>query len=352
MTTTRVQAIDLARGASILMVVVIHTLWIYGKSEIQAGTILGEVVHFIGKGTPMFLIAMGFSYTLSRNQSLILSFKRALFLLGVGYAMNFFKFIFPILIGIMPDEFIQAYGWSVPANSSNLLHLLLTGDILQLAGVSLFFMGLVNHFFKHQFVPLIIALVMIVSTSFIRGFRLGIEGIDYLMDLLWGAEFNVYFAVFPWAAFIFLGMFFGKIYQQNNQNASATFRMMLFYGIVFLVIGGGLCLYDANYHFGDYFHLGAGGAIYLAGFNFILFWIAHVMLQKIKPNKFFDFLIYASKRVTSFYFIQWVIICWFMGIFGFQQMEQLSVLILIPVMMILSLGIQMTLDRVLAKKIR
>ena len=137
----RILAIDLARGVSVLMVIIVHTLWMYGDVYTQENTWIGEVIHFIGKGTPMFLIAMGFSFLLSRNQSIFLSCKRALQLLLLGYIMNFLKFVLPTIIGIIPDNFIEAYGWSAPATTSNLGYMLLTGDILQLAGVSLFFMG-------------------------------------------------------------------------------------------------------------------------------------------------------------------------------------------------------------------
>ncbi|OED37385.1 hypothetical protein AB832_05120 [Flavobacteriaceae bacterium (ex Bugula neritina AB1)] len=347
----RIQAIDLARGISVLMVIIVHTLWIYGSIDTQAETWLGSIIHFIGKGTPMFLIAMGVSFTLSRNQSVLLSIKRALYILAMGYIMNFMKFVLPILAGTVPDNFIEAYGWTTPVTLDHMIYMLGTGDILQLAGVSLLFMGIINRFSKNKYIPLFLALIIAVLTKEVHGFRLDIVGVDYLLDLLWGAGWNVYFAVFPWFSFILIGMFFGMWYKEGNRSNVYLFKRMLVSGIALMLIGGGLCYTNFEYHFGDYFHLGPGGTLYLAGFNLVILWLAHISVSRIRENNFFKFLYYCSKRVTTIYMIQWIIICWGMGILGYQQFGVAWVLILIPIFMVLTLGIQkFALDRIVPPK--
>ncbi|WP_299252871.1 heparan-alpha-glucosaminide N-acetyltransferase domain-containing protein [uncultured Aquimarina sp.] len=336
----RILAIDLARGISVLLVIIVHTLWIYGDITTQSETWLGSVVHFIGKGTPMFLIAMGVSFTLSRNQSIFLSIKRAFYILGIGYLMNFLKFVLPVLLDIIPDNFIAAYGWTTPVTFDNMIYMLGTGDILQLAGVSLLFMGLINKLSKNKYIPLIIALCITLLTKEVHGFRIGIIGIDYLLDLLWGADWNVYFAVFPWFSFILIGMFFGMWYKEKNRSSNYLFRSMLIAGITLMLIGGGLCYYNFEYHFGDYFHLGPGGTLYLAGFNLVLLWIAQLLVTRVKENNIFRFLYYCSMRVTTIYIIQWVVICWGMSVFGYQQFGVTAVLLLIPFYILLTLGVQ------------
>ncbi|EAY27072.1 heparan-alpha-glucosaminide N-acetyltransferase domain-containing protein [Microscilla marina] len=346
----RIQAIDLARGASTSMLVVIHTLWMYGDQHTQASTLLGSIVHLMGKGTGMFLITMGFSFTFSRNQSLKLSFRRGLILLAAGYGMNFMKFIVPTVAGVIPDNFIKAYGWTPPATFENMLYMLSTGDILQLAGLSLFLMGVVNHFSKNKYVPLILAIIVAAIAPFVRGTRVGIQGVDYVLDLLWGVHYNVYFTLFPWVAFILAGIFFGRLYQDVGRDIGLTFKRMWQYGLVFLVVGGALCLYDFKYHFADFFHLGFGGTLYLIGFSLLLTWFAHWLSTVVKPNKVFDFFLYLSPRVTSFYIIQWVMVCWGMCIVGFQRFNASEVLLTMPLMMLLCLGVQWLWDRVKAAK--
>ena len=350
-TSNRIVAIDLARGVSVLMVIIVHVLWIYGNIDTQANMWLGKTIHFIGKGTPMFLIAMGVSFTLSRNQSIKLSIKRAFYILGVGYFMNLLKFVIPTLLGIMPNEFIEAYGWTPPATGANLFYMLLTGDILQLAGISLLFMGLINALSKNKYLPLSIAVVIIVLTKVVHGFQLGISGVDYVLDMLWGAGWNIYFAVFPWASFILIGMFFGRWYKEGNKSPSYLFSRMGVGGILLMLVGGSLCYINFEYHFGDYFHLGPGGSIYLAGFNLVLLWLAHILVIKTKPNRVFEFLYYCSKRVTTIYVIQWILICWGMAVLGYQKLGIVGVLFLIPVFVIGTLKAQkLLIDKLLFSK--
>ncbi len=247
----------------------------------------------------------------------------------------------------MPDSFIEAYGWTAPATLDNMLYMLGTGDILQLAGVSLLLMGIINKFSKNKYVPLIIAMVIIVVTKEVHGFRFGVIGVDYVLDLLWGAEWNVYFAVFPWFSFILIGMFFGMWYKDKRNSTTYLFNKMGSAGIILMLIGGGLCYFNFEYHFGDYFHLGPGGAIYLAGFNLVLMWFANILVTRVKENTVFKFLYYCSKRVTTIYVIQWVLICWGMGALGYQKLGVTAVLLLIPFYVLLTLGVQkFVLDRV------
>ncbi|MCK8521323.1 DUF1624 domain-containing protein [Aquimarina sp. D1M17] len=347
----RILAVDLARGIAVLMVILVHTLWIYGDLITQSETWLGKTIHFIGKGTPMFLIAMGVSFTLSRNQSIVLSIKRAIYILAVGYLMNFLKFVLPVLVGTMPDNFIEAYGWTTPATLDNMIYMFSTGDILQLAGVSLLFMGVINHFSKNKYVPLFFALFIVVLTKEVHGFQVDITGVSYLLNLLWGADWNVYFAVFPWFSFILIGMFFGMWYKEQNKSNNYLFSRMLISGIVLMVVGGGLCYYNFEYHFGDYFHLGPGGVLYLAGFNLVCLWLMHLLVTRVRENAVFNFFYYCSKRVTTIYVIQWVLICWGMGALGYQQFGVRGVLLLIPFYILLTLGVQrFVLDKLFAKK--
>ena len=342
--TNRILAIDLARGASVFFVVIIHTLWMYGTVDTQSNTWLGHIVHFMGKGTPMFLLAMGFSFCLSRKQDTKAIIKRGLELLAIGYGMNLFKFIVPYFLGLMPNNFVGAYGWEAPLTGAQLLYLFQTGDILQLAGITLLLMVFIHKFSNNKFIPLILALITALATPIVRGIRLDIVGIDYLLDLLWGAEWNVYFAVFPWASFILVGMFFGLWYKEKNYNDRFIFTQMFWIGVLCTAIGGGLSYYNFEYHFNDYFHLGPGGAVYLAGFNLILFCIAHLIGSYFPNNKFFDFLCYSSKRVTHLYVIQWVLVCWGMGFLGYQQHDAFGVLSILPFTLFATYAVQYLYD--------
>ena len=111
----RIQVVDIARGLSVIVMIMVHTLWMYGSELTQSESVIGDLLHLLGKGTAAFLVLMGFSMALSsRNTAFGLIFRGVLLLL-VAYALNFFKFIVPIAVfQTMPESFVQAYQWQSP----------------------------------------------------------------------------------------------------------------------------------------------------------------------------------------------------------------------------------------------
>jgi uncharacterized membrane protein len=337
----RILAIDIARGMSVIFMILIHTMLIYGDIPTQTNTILGEITLWLGRGTTMFLVSMGISFVLSRRQSFLKVCKRGLYILAIGYGMNFLKFLVPeFIFGGLPEAFVSAYGLKSGTLETGMFFLLL-GDILQLAGVTLFIMGIINHFSKSKYVPLIVALAIIAISKEISGYRIGIVGLDYICDLFFSDRFNVYFPVFPWSAFILLGMFLGRWYKELEENQAVFFRRMLLLGLVFSAIGGILNLTNYEYHFGDYYHLGPGGSILILGVNMIFYWLVNFIVNLFKEdNPVFEGLIFCSKNVTSLYVIQWVLINWGMYVIGFWEHDQITVLCLFPLVLGLSISIQ------------
>ncbi len=344
-TNNRVRGIDFARGLSGFLIPAAHTLLIYGSTYTQDSSWLGSLVHFFGKWAGIFLIAMGFSYVISKTQSIQLSIKRAIKLLALGYLMNFLKFIVPAVLDLLPTNFIEAYGWTGPLSIDQMVYMVLTGDILQLAGVSLLLLSVINVIAKNKFIPLVLAIVMLALTDVVRGIHIGIAGIDYILDLLWGGDWNVYFAVFPWFGYILIGMFFGLWFLEKERDQDFIFKMMLYIGIVTTILGGILCEVDYDFHMRDYFHLGIGGFLYLLGFNLMMFWIGHIIVSKTTHNKFFEFLNYCSKKITSMYIIQWVLICLAMGVLGYRNKGVVGILLLMPVFTLATIGVQKLWDK-------
>ncbi len=347
----RILEIDLTRGISCFLIPMAHTLLIYGTTYTQQNSWLGLSVHFFGKWAGIFLLAMGFSYTLSKNNTILKSIIRGFLLLAAGYFMNFLKFIVPLFLGLIPNNFIEAYGWTSPPSFDNMVYMVLTGDILQFAGMCLLFMGIIHKLVSltNKWIPIIVTIILLSLVEFVRGYRPGITGLDYIFDLLWGAEWNIYFAVFPWFGFILVGMFFGYWYSEIDKNNAIIFKKMLQIGLVTVLTGGALCYYDYEFHMRDYFHLGIGGFIYLLGFNLMAFWLSFYWVKKFNFHKILAFFYYCSKKITTMYIIQWVVICWGMGVFGYHNKEAGSVLLLMLFYTLLTLGIQRLLDLLITK---
>ncbi|WP_051336310.1 heparan-alpha-glucosaminide N-acetyltransferase domain-containing protein [Aquimarina latercula] len=343
---SRILAIDFGRGFSVIAMIMVHTLWIHARQDVQSDTFLGHFIHFVGRGTPVFLITMGVSFMISRNQDIKSAVKRGITILGVAYLMNFLKFLAPILIGLMPDSFIAAYEWEIPLNLEEYTYLLLTGDILQLAGISLIVLALIRAYLKNKFILLGLAVLIAFISPELRGFQSEIFGLNYITQLLWSDGYWVYFPVFPWISFILLGMFFGKWYVEKGYDQNELFKRMCIVGLLFIAVGAPLVFMNEAYHFNDFFHLGPGGVIYLAGWNFTVLSIFHWILSKTKDNFLYKTFYYCSKHVTSLYVIQWVLICWGMVIFGFQSKSELGTILLMPIFMGLTFVIHFSVGKI------
>lgn len=349
MNSNRIQAVDLGRGMSVFIMVMVHTLWMYGDIPTQSESTLGMVLHMLGKGTASFLVAMGICFMLTKNASVSSAMVRGVYILGIGYFMNALKFLLPIIFNTVPESFIAAYGWEAPLTSGQLRYLLLTGDILQLAGVCLLFMGLIRKFMTNKYLVLALAVAIMIAARFVSGIRVGHEVVDYLLDMLWSKHYNIYFPVFPWFSCILVGMFFGMWYVEKQRDQDFMFSRMLAFGAIMVAIGGGLMAYDYKYHFGDFFHIGAGGICYLIGLNLIGLWILYKITRRVKHNRFFALLEFFSSRVTSLYVIQWTLVCWGMGIIGYQTLNAWQLAAMIPVMIALTVLVQVGREKIFAK---
>lgn len=346
----RVLSIDIARGISVILMIMMHTMLVYGNQYTQTQTWLGEASLWIGRGTAMFLITMGISFVLSRKQNFKQVFKRALYTLALGYFMNVLKFWVPeYVFGGLPESFVSAFGLTSQTLQSAVFFLLL-GDILQLAGLTLLIMGIINHYTTNKYFPLTVAILIILVSKEVSGFRIKLLGLDYLSDLLFSNKFNVYFPLFPWSGFILIGMFLGRWYKELGENTSPFFNNILLLSIVFVTIGGFLNLINTSYHFGDYYHLGPGGCILLLGVNLFLLWAIHKIVKLFSTtNKVFSMLQFFSKNVTNLYIIQWIIINWGMYVIGFWNCNQTKVLVLMPIMIGLTVLVQVFLSYIKIK---
>ena len=327
----RVRAVDFVRGFSVLMMIPVHVMMLFASIDTWEHTITGKFVQLLERGSPIFLIVMGISFAFSKNANKNGILKKALLIIGLGYILNFLRFIVPLLVfGGFPENFVEASGLQL-SDPARMLNYFLKGDMFQLVGISLFLIGLFFNFLKkNKYVVILIALVIMWLSKVVSGIQIGVPGIDYILNLIWGNNFDVYFPLFPWLSFILIGLYLGLSYQENTANPEKSlFRPMLYIGIVFLVIGKLLCNYDYEYHFGDYYHLGPGGTMGLMGILLVLFYIYyHIERLLPKDNYVSKLFFYCSKNVTPFYLFQWIIIYWLLAFTNFSAYNEITVLLI------------------------
>ncbi|WP_124534228.1 heparan-alpha-glucosaminide N-acetyltransferase domain-containing protein [Chryseobacterium sp. KBW03] len=347
----RIPALDLIKGMSVIGMIIIHTLLIYANVKSQSESAIGSFIVFLGRGTSIFLICMGITFMTSSHQSLKSALKRGVLLVFAGLFMNFMKFMIPVIFNFAPDNFIQKYGWHAPIEQQY-VYLVMLGDILQLAGMSLLFVGFIREYVKNKYVILAIGLLVALVSREVSGINLDYPVINYILDLLFSTDYPayVYFPVFPWMSFIIIGMFFGKWYLELNYNSTQLFRNMLYVGLSFIAVGAPLVFLYGKYNYNGFYHMGPGGVIYFAGWTLIFLWLINTITSKVKENGFMRVLKYCSRNLTSMYMIQWILISWGKGIFGYRQHEIGYVLVLIVLYIILTFSVQTLVDLVRKKK--
>ncbi|WP_109833040.1 heparan-alpha-glucosaminide N-acetyltransferase domain-containing protein [Reichenbachiella versicolor] len=313
----RIKAIDMARGISVFMMIPVHSMMIYSDINTWETSWLGKLIQIAERGSPMFLVIMGISFAFSSKSDFLSASIRGLKLAAFGYILNILRFVIPLSMGLFPDNYLQAGGFE---NGSFELykHYFLLGDILQLAGFTLILISLIQLLSKNKYVILGLALLMVVVSKELSGYRLGIVGLNYVTDILWGNEFNVYFPMFPWSAFVMIGLFFGICYREVG-SPEKMYGQMLIYSALLVTVGGFLYITNYDYHFADYYHMGPGGFLLLMGLNIFLVWIGHVLVKYIPHNRLYDLFYFNSREVTGYYFIQWILINWGMYFFGFSS---------------------------------
>ncbi len=347
----RILALDLIKGMSVIGMIIIHTLLIFANVKSQSETAIGSFIVFLGRGTSIFLICMGVTFMTSSHQSLKSALKRGGLLVAAGLFMNFMKFMIPVIFGFAPENFIQKYGWNAPIEQQY-VYLVQLGDILQLAGMSLLFVGFIREYVKNKYVILAIGLLVALVSREVSWINIDYPVINYILDLLFSNNYPayVYFPVFPWMSFIIIGMFFGKWYLELNHDRNRLFKNMLYVGLLFIAIGAPLVFIYGDYNYNGFYHMGPGGVIYFAGWTLIFLWIIDRMTSKVKENEFIRILKYCSRNLTSMYMIQWILISWGKGIFGYRQHGIGYVLLLIVFYIILTFSVQFLVDVVRKKK--
>lgn len=319
----RVRAFDLARGLAVLFMIGVHVLWHWGAPDTWTSPI-GQVISFLGgpSAAPVFMFLMGASLAFSSRTSSRLLVLRGLWLLWLGYLLNFLRGVLPAYLGLELGVVTadQIAPFTLP-------WLATTVDIHQMAGLSLIAIAGLRLATRPGWPWLALAAGIVLTGPFLRGLEFGTPLLDApLTPVLSGAP-NVYYAIVPWIAYPLVGGVFGTLVARATDRPR-VFRNAALVGVALCAAGIGLFIvappsFDVN----TYWRMPPSYFVAITGFVLVWLYGCDLAVRHVRANRAFDFLYGWSGRVIAIYFTHWLVVGWGIGIFGFRSQPLAGALI-------------------------
>jgi uncharacterized membrane protein len=311
----RVRAFDLARGLAVVFMIGVHVLWHWGAPDTWT-TPIGQVISFLGGPTaaPVFMFLMGASLAFSSRTSFRSLAVRGLWLLWLGYLLNFLRGVIPAYLGLSTGLVTadQIAPFTLP-------WLATTVDVHHMAGLSLIALAALRMAARPSWIWLVVAAAVVVTGPFIRGLDFGTPLLDAPLTPILGGAPNVYYAVVPWIAYPLVGAVYGSLVARSAARPR-IFRIGAIAGIALCAAGIGLFLasppsFDVN----TYWRMPPSYFVAITGLVLVWLYLCDLAVRHVPPNRVFDFLYGWSGRVIAIYFTHWLIVGWGVGVFGFRD---------------------------------
>ncbi|MGC4233249.1 MAG: heparan-alpha-glucosaminide N-acetyltransferase domain-containing protein [Niabella sp.] len=313
----RLLSLDLARGFTVLFIPAIHTGMLYSRLSVHT-TPLGYFLVSIaeGPGGQLLMLLMGVTFTLKAQHSARSIMIRSATLLLAGYLLNILKFVVPYSLGLLPREVLAEL--EIKGTEAAVWQLAGMGDILHFAAIAQIILYGVYKFKNYQWWALGMAIAVAILSPLLWDRQPTSPVLHYLAGLATGHPPKVFFPLLPWLIFPLAGLCIGCYLKKQE---SQTMKRCAVIGLILLLEGWieQISFKTINPH-GFYrtpfpetcWHLG----IVLLALS-MWYWIS----KRAKDNLFFHLLTYSSKNITLLYFIQWVMICWLLPVFGFRRLD-------------------------------
>ena len=314
-TRERVRAFDLARGLAVLFMIGVHVLWHWGAPDTSTSPI-GQVISFLGGPTaaPVFMFLMGASLAFSSRTSFRSLAVRGLWLLWLGYLLNFLRGVIPAYLGLATGVVTaeQIAPFTLP-------WLATTVDVHHMAGLSLIALAGLRLAARPGWPWLVLAAGIVIAGPFLRGHEFGTPLLDAPLTPILGGAPNVYYAVVPWIAYPLVGGVFGSIVARAPDRAR-VFRWGAALGLVLCAAGIGLFLASPPaFDVTTYWRMPPSYFVGITGLVLVWLFGCDLAVRHVRENRVFTFLYGWSGRVIAIYFTHWLVVGWGIGIFGFRS---------------------------------
>lgn len=292
MNASRVAYLDYARGFAVFTMFLQHSMLMHEFSKGE-NTPLGIAFVLLGTApaAPVFLLLMGVFQGRS-NANFAQTFKRGLLLIGLGYLLNALRAALPLWLSGESD---------FPPGESPLENLM-TVDILQTAGLSLILCGLLK-----QYLPKAAWFALALAVLFLAPMLWQELPVISPLNLLWGDAPQIAFPLFPWLFYPIVGMLLSEyLISTRLFQFDAKRTVALFSALSMLCL---LLLFTTP--IGDYVRSGAGVHLGILLVVYLWLWALYkIEKTSLESSWLASLLSQWSQRVTSIYFIQWLLFGW------------------------------------------
>lgn len=313
-----IESIDLLKGICLILMVFINFF-----DEIAEVAILeskqGIYIDFlITSLVPnVFMTLMGFLLILSNGYKAKNVLAKAITILFVGFAVNLIRV--PLAQWAGNALGITEYG----GLAENAVYHLTMIDIYSFVGYALLTIIPLT-FFKLPY-PVYFALsgaTMMLASYGQELSELVPQDLQFAFSYIFiGEPKNVYFPIFPWLAYIFLGIGLGLFYIKYGKNI--LYKILAVTGS--LLVGIGYTVFKSNYDFNegfsmlhDFYQHDYTVGIYLLGMAMLLIFLAEASLPKL-PQMVKNHLTFTSRNIMKFYFSSWIYTGWFVTLRGYNN---------------------------------
>lgn len=257
-------------------------------------------------GAPMFMTALGIGIPYTKNCTSEAFFKRGIRLFALAYILNFFRDALPYAIfAITYQRF----------NFGEFLYLLLTGDILQFAGLSFMLIALLIQLKIPVLIMNCIALVMQLIGSCLANYFPIDSNIRYILGLFYKTS-GMCFPLLQWFVYPCFGFLFAT-YLRHITNKDAAYKALLATGAAVLTAYAA-SLYINGYNL-QYIYSLAADVFYNQDFIKTFFVILaiiieiptiHFVLCRRKLVKLEMLAAFSGKHLNTLYIVQWLLVGW------------------------------------------
>lgn len=305
----RIPSFDLARGFIVLLMPSVHVMMLYSNRDVQQ-SLPGHILLFIAEctGAQLLMLLMGVNFNFSKKISL----QRALHLILIGYALNFFKFILPLGLNLLPDKFLHDLGQY--DKSSSISFFLFLCDIFQFAGIAYVIFFFIFHSRYYPYRAICFTTPILFLSPMFWDIHTGIKFVDYFFTVIGGHPPSCYFPLIPWLIYPLTGLAIGYFIKKKP----TTIRIVGWVGCVLIVIS--FCFPASVYNNEWIYFYRAKLPDTIFHLGFVLLWLAlfNWINSKIPFSPVFQFLTFCSRNITVIYIIQGILTCWCLPLAGYQ----------------------------------